>query len=341
MDTVTQITLGAAVGEVVLGKKLGNKAPLWGAVMGIVPDLDVLALPFSTNVQALAIHRGITHSLLFCIAAALLLGWGLDRLYKKDSVGWRSWSWMVFWVFSTHVFIDVCTTYGTQILQPFSNKLFSFNSIFIIDPFYTTPLMIGIVAALFFRKDSHGRRWANYTGIAISSLYLLAGWGMKFHINAVFEENFAANNIDPEQYMTTPTPFNILLWTGYAVKGDTLYAGLYSILDDDRDIRFHRIPQNEKLLKPYRDQLAVERLLWFSQGYFTADQDSKGQLFLHDLRFGRSDFWLTGEPARYVWNYQLQFNKDSTQVTGFRRFEPGFEQRGVMFGRLVDRILGE
>lgn len=341
MDTVTQITLGAAVGEVILGKKLGNKAPFWGAVLGVIPDLDVLTIPFVTNVQALALHRGITHSLLFCVTAALLLGWILDWFYKKDSVGWRRWSWLVFWTLSTHIFIDVCTSYGTQILQPFSDKLFSLNSIFIIDPFYTLPLMIGIVTALFIQRASNRRRWANYAGITISSLYLLAGLGIKAHINSVFEQNFKAESINPEQYMTTPTPFNILLWTGYAEKGDTLYAGLYSVFDDDRHIRFHRITQNEELLNPYRGQLPVERLLWFSQGYFVADKDPGGPLYVYDLRFGRSDFWLTNEPAPYVWNYQLEFNKDSTRVTGFRRFQPGFERRGALISRLIDRVSGE
>lgn len=201
--------------------------------------------------------------------------------------------------------------------------------------------MIGIVIGLFLKRDARGRRLANYTGIAVSSLYLLAGWGIKHHANAVFEKNFEVNDLHPEQYMTTPTPFNIFLWTGYAREGDTLYAGLYSVLDDDRDIMFHRIPQHGKLLEPYRGQLTVERLVWFSQGYFAADKDSAGRLFMHDLRFGRSDFWLTDETAPYVWNYQLQFNPDSTRVTGFRRFQPGIKQRGAMIGRLVDRILGE
>jgi len=41
LDLVTQIVLGAAVGEVVLGKKAGNKAIMWGAIGGLIPDLDV------------------------------------------------------------------------------------------------------------------------------------------------------------------------------------------------------------------------------------------------------------------------------------------------------------
>jgi len=67
MDSLTQIVLGSAVGEAVLGRKIGNKAILWGAIAGTIPDLDVLSKFFTDTVSALEIHRGLTHSLFFCI----------------------------------------------------------------------------------------------------------------------------------------------------------------------------------------------------------------------------------------------------------------------------------
>ena len=42
MDSITQAALGAAVGEGVLGRRIGNRAPIWGAVLGTLPDLDVV-----------------------------------------------------------------------------------------------------------------------------------------------------------------------------------------------------------------------------------------------------------------------------------------------------------
>lgn len=339
MDTITQITLGAAVGEALLGRKIGNKAPLWGAVFGIVPDLDVLASPFVSEVQALAIHRGITHSLFFCVIAAPLFGWLLHR-YVKSRSSWKDWSWLVFWVFLTHIFIDVCTSYGTQVFQPFSDYSLSFNSIFIIDPFYTLPLMAGILVALFMNRTSPKRVWANWLGIAISSLYLVLGFGIKHQVNKVFQENFNNQQINPEQYMTTPAPLNIFLWTGYAHANDTLYAGLYSVFDDDREIDFTSVPQHKSLLEPYRGQLPVERLIWFSRGYYAAKKNSD-DIIVHDLRFGRSDLWLTDEPAPFVWNYKLLFNGDSTKVTGFKQYEPSFDMRSEMWGQLIDRIAGK
>ena len=70
MDSLTQIVLGAAVGEAVLGKKVGNKAILWGAVAGTIPDLDVLSKYFVDEVSALEMHRGFSHSILFGILFA-------------------------------------------------------------------------------------------------------------------------------------------------------------------------------------------------------------------------------------------------------------------------------
>ena len=65
MDSLTQIILGAAVGEAVLGRKIGNKAMLYGAIAGTIPDLDVISSFFTDTVSALEIHRGFTHSIFF------------------------------------------------------------------------------------------------------------------------------------------------------------------------------------------------------------------------------------------------------------------------------------
>ncbi len=79
MDSLTQIVLGAAVGEVVLGRKVGNKAILWGAIAGTIPDLDVLARSLFDPLRANELHRGFTHSILFSAAMAPVLAIWLKR----------------------------------------------------------------------------------------------------------------------------------------------------------------------------------------------------------------------------------------------------------------------
>src|SRR5687767_12600329 len=83
MDSLTQIILGAAVGELALGRKIGNRALIWGGIGGTIPDLDVLANSFMTPIDALAFHRGITHSILFSVLAPVFFGWLVHKSYEK------------------------------------------------------------------------------------------------------------------------------------------------------------------------------------------------------------------------------------------------------------------
>ena len=54
MDSLTQAALGAAIGEAVLGKKIGRKAAILGAIGGTIPDLDVFIgrLLYQNEIQA-------------------------------------------------------------------------------------------------------------------------------------------------------------------------------------------------------------------------------------------------------------------------------------------------
>ncbi len=82
MDSLTQLTLGAACGEAILGRKIGNRAMVWGAFGGLLPDLDIVAYLFTDEMTALAFHRGFMHSILFSILAAFGLSWWTERMYK-------------------------------------------------------------------------------------------------------------------------------------------------------------------------------------------------------------------------------------------------------------------
>lgn len=84
MDSLTQIVLGAACGEAVLGKKIGNKALIWGAVGGTIPDLDVLSSFVMGELDALSFHRGPMHSLLFACIAPFPLAWLVMKFYEKS-----------------------------------------------------------------------------------------------------------------------------------------------------------------------------------------------------------------------------------------------------------------
>ena len=81
MDSLSQIILGAAVGEVILGKKIGNKAMLWGALAGTIPDLDIISNLWLDELGGLAAHRGISHSITFAVLGSVATGWLVDKFY--------------------------------------------------------------------------------------------------------------------------------------------------------------------------------------------------------------------------------------------------------------------
>lgn len=335
MDSITQITLGAAVGEAILGKKIGYRAAVWGAVLGTVPDLDVLASPFLDSVAELQFHRGFTHSIFFVFLASPIFGWGINQFHKKLGAGWKHWTITAFMVFATHIIVDLFTTYGTQIFYPFSDLPVTTDSVFIIDPLYTLPLLAGLLTALFLNRASSARRMANFLGLTVSSFYLIWGLGIKPHVNSVFESSFQHQYGHFEKMKTTPNGPTSFLWSGYILKKDTVYHSVYSIFDDPGDLEFISVPRRTHLISSHRDDRAAEVLLWFSRGYYSVQKED-GKIFFYDLRFGRNDFWLRDE-GEYIWANEIIFDEQGNAVSIEQTFPP-FNTRSVNLHRFLKRV---
>jgi inner membrane protein len=268
MDSLTQIALGAAVGTAVLGRKAGARAALWGAVCGTLPDLDVL-MPYGDPVRDFTFHRAESHSLFWLTVASPLLAWVVARLNRKVGASFREW-WLLVWLaLVTHPLLDAFTIYGTQLLLPFSDYPVGVGSVFIIDPLYTVPLIVGVMAALWLRRRDPARamRW-NATGLALSTLYL--GWGVaaQSHVEGVVHRTIAATPLADARALVTPTPFNTLLWRVVVMDDDGYHEGYYSLFDESPQVRLTRHPSDTQLLASLRDDWAVRRLAWFSKGFY-------------------------------------------------------------------------
>ena len=95
MDSLTQIVLGIATAELVAGKKLQNKTFLYGAVLGTIPDLDIIVGKFMSDVNGVAIHRGLSHSILFFLFLSPIFGWVISKI-EKNSISFKSTSLLAF-----------------------------------------------------------------------------------------------------------------------------------------------------------------------------------------------------------------------------------------------------
>jgi len=147
MDSLTQVALGSAVGYAVLGNKVGRKAVLWGAILGTLPDLDVF-LPYGGSVEAFTYHRGFSHSFFVHLLISPLIVWLILKIHTGMQAYKTRWFWLVFLCLSTHALLDALTVYGTQLMWPLTEHPFAVSNMFIIDPLYTLPLLVGVISTL-------------------------------------------------------------------------------------------------------------------------------------------------------------------------------------------------
>jgi inner membrane protein len=284
MDSITQIALGAAVGEAVLGRKIGNRAILWGAIAGTLPDLDVF-VPLGDVVKNFTYHRSASHSLLMLALATPLLVWLINKIHPALREHRVRWLVLVYLAFATHVLLDSCTTYGTQIFWPVSNLPVAWSTIFIIDPLYTLPLLVGVIAALVMTRDTNRGHLVNRAGLIVSSLYLAWTVVASFAAESGFKSALQTQSIAHEKLYSSPAPFNSLLWRAVVIDDDGYYEAYYSLLDETRDIRFNHYPSDRELLTGIEDHWPVQRLQWFSRGIYAVNR-LQDDIIISDLRMG-------------------------------------------------------
>ncbi|MGJ8593789.1 MAG: metal-dependent hydrolase [Aquaticitalea sp.] len=303
MDSLTQIVLGAAVGEAVLGKKIGNKAMLYGAIAGTIPDLDVFASYFTDTVTALEIHRGFTHSIIFSLVFAPVCGWIVSR-YETLSA-FKGWTWLFFWAFLTHPILDSYTTWGTQLFWPLDIRL-AFKSIFVIDPLYTVPFLVFLILAMFQHRTSNRRRVYNNLGLIISSCYLTFTLLLKWAAYTKFETALKDQSIGYDKIDTRPSPLNTILWNANVETKDSYLLGDYSFFDS-QPIAFDRYKKNHELLDRYRTNENVQRMITISEGWYTLIE-REDRLYYNELRFGLLS--MDKGSQKFVFQYEIVEDSD-------------------------------
>jgi inner membrane protein len=279
MDSLSQFALGAAVAHAVTGKQLGSRALILGGALGTLPDLDVV-FPMGGAIADYSYHRSWSHSLLVHAAATAPLAWLLRR-GRLRALSFACISLAVFLVLSTHALLDACTIYGTQLFWPLAGAPIGLGSIFIIDPLYTVPLLVGIVAA--WRSTNRAQRW-NGLGLVLSSAYLLWSMGAQQWTRSRVEQDLARRGIQPSQLLVTAAPFNTFLWRMVAIDGDRYLEGFDSLLDEAPP-DWYAYPRHTKELAGLPDSWAAQRVDWFTQGAWAAGSEGDA-LILTDLRMG-------------------------------------------------------
>jgi inner membrane protein len=304
MDSLTHTVIGACLGEVIAGKKLGKKAMLIGALANNLPDIDVLTTFWTSPAKELLVHRGITHSILFALIASPLLAFAFMRLLRNNDVSFKRWLVLIGSGLFLHILMDAFTAYGTGWFEPFSHYRVSFNTLFILDPFLSIPMIIGSIILLILKRTAVQKRyWAAVSSLSLSLLYLLVTIFIKLNVNRVIEKDLADKHIPHEDYLATPTPMNNMLWYSVVKSGTGFFIGYYSILDKHPTLKWEYFDKNDSLLEPLKKEEEVKHLMQFSKNYYCMHQEDTFLNF-SDIRFGQIGGWYTPQ-APFVFNFDL------------------------------------
>lgn len=301
MDPFTQGVVGAMLPQASAGRRQVVAAGVLGWLAGMAPDLDVLIRSSTDPLLFLEYHRQFTHSLLFIpvgsLLCALLLYLPIGRRWGLSLP--QTWLFCALG-YATHGLLDACTTYGTLLLWPFSDQRFAWNTISIIDPLFTLPLLALVVAAARSRRPL----WARLA-LVWALAYLGLGAWQRDLAQEVGRELAAQRGHHPQKLEAKPSFGNILLWkVVYESDGvfyvdavrswpaPVIYPGSsIARLDPGRDL-----PWLDPASQQARD---IQRFRWFSNGYVALDPRHPGRIM--DVRYS-----MLPNEIDPLWSIQLQ-----------------------------------
>jgi inner membrane protein len=318
MDTLTHIAVGACVGEAFFEKGFGKKALFWGALAHSIPDVDFLAGFWLDTSENLLAHRGFTHSILFAALIIPALSLTADRIHRPHDIMFKKFLLFFSVEVFLHLFLDGFNNYGIGWFEPFSHYRFSFNTIYVADFFFSIWAGIAFLMLLILKRyDSRRRFWWKF-GIFLPLLYLCYCTYNKININNDVKAILKKQNIPYTRYFTTPAPLQNWLWFVTAGNDSGYYIGYRSVFDSKKEISFQYFPRNDSLLDPVKDQEETQRLIRFSQQFYTVEKWNDTLVF-NDLRFGQVIGWASPK-EKFVFHYYLEPGADNRLVVQRGRF---------------------
>ena len=306
MDSFTQTVLGVSVAHVAFNSDVSaKKIVLLGAVVATLPDLDIyIAKIFNDPLTEIEIHRGFSHSILFFLLLSVAITYLLKNAFKETTK--KQLFITTFLILLTHSLLDIFTTWGTQLFWPFPEKI-ALKSIFVVDLFYTIPLLMGVVLGLI-----NKRKTFTYAGLILSSMYLVCGVFVQQVVKSRVEEQFLSQYPSKNIKMTVkPTFSNSFLWNVIIKDVDGFYISDYSIFDSN-EMSFQYFPQNQKLIDHLNDE-NINRLKEISENQYIITKNKNGLVF-NDLRFGLLK--NTDREVQFAFSYQLIPSENGYSVKG-------------------------
>ena len=205
-------------------KKAWSKSCAMGAALE--PFQTSMFIPMGNPVSDFVYHRSFSHSIFVLGALTPIFTWLVLKLHPILRPNRRQVLLAVLAVLYTHIGLDSITVYGTQIFWPISSYPVSIGAIFIVDPLYTLPLLIGSVCYLLIRNNPLGRI-TNNLGLIVSSLYLVWAISAQAYVKSISLDNLTAKNLPTKNVLVTlphSTPFfgELSVWIIITIRSDII-----------------------------------------------------------------------------------------------------------------------
>ena len=266
-----------------------RKALLVGAVLGTLPDLDVF-IDYGDVVSNFTFHRGFSHSLFVLPGAAVAIWLLLRRWWAPVRGAPGRWLAGIALALLTHPLLDAHTAYGTQLFWPLGVTPTSWSTLFIIDPAYTLPLLVGVIAVAGWALRP-GARTVLVAALALSTAYIGWTWIGKTIVERDAREALADAGLEYRAMFSVPTPLNSLLWRVLVLTDDGYAEGFDSLLIDEGGMVFTSHRSDMPALAEAGDIWAVQRLRWFANDFISADV-IEDRLVITDLRMGQQERYV-------------------------------------------------
>jgi inner membrane protein len=283
MDPVTQGLLGATAASLAADRSRLPAAAVVGALAGMAPDADVLIRSSTDPLLFLEYHRHFTHSLIFIPVGALLCALAFHPLARR----WLSFRQSLLFCllgYATHAVLDACTTYGTQLLWPFSDFRVAWNWISVVDPLFTLPAL-GLLLVALWRRE----RRVLVAGALWMGLYMGVGVVQHDRAEAAGRALAATRGHDAEDLSAKPSFGNLIVWkTVYAEGGrfhvDAVRVGFETRAYSGETAERLDLPRHIPWLDPDSQQARdVERFRWFSSDYLAVREGRPDEVV--DVRY--------------------------------------------------------
>lgn len=308
MDPVTQGALGAVLSQTQGKRSTFSKAAVIGGLAAMSPDLDVLIRSATDPLLALEFHRHFTHSLFFIPIGALICSFVLHPLFgRRWNVPYRSTLWWCLLGFATHALLDGCTSYGTQLLWPLSDKRFAWDTVSVVDPLVTLPLLLCV-----YLTNKRMTRTPAIIGMIWLVFYLGFGYVQQQRAASIALELAQQRGHKPSRLEVKPTFGNLIIWKSIYLHDGRFYIdGIKPNFDGGRvwsGQSIAKLDLSKQMLwldEASQQGLDVARFTWFSDHYVALDTNNANRIV--DVRYS-----MLPQNITPLWGIQLYPEANAT-----------------------------